>query len=257
MKGIYKITNTSNGKVYIGQTKNLINRKQSHFYWLERNEHHNQPLQKAYNKYGKENFTFEILEESEDLDNRELFWITEYGGVNSRLNYNLKDPLSKEWSNYVKVKQSKTMMGENNPNYGNKWTEEQKEKMSKIKRGKTLEDLIGKEKSELAKEKMSKSQKGRKHPEEVKEKIRQANLGEKNPFYGQGYKQLGEKNPNYNKPMPTRKPILKLNENGEIIKEYEFLAQVKEDGFNPSNVMYCANGVKGYNKSKGFYWKWK
>jgi type I restriction enzyme S subunit len=41
------------------------------------------------------------------------------------------------------------------------------------------------------------------------------------------------------------------------IKEYEFLDQVKEDGFNPSNVMYCANGVKGYKQSKGFYWKWK
>lgn len=257
MRGVYKITNMVNKKVYIGQTDRLNQREREHFYKLERNEHHNQFLQKSYNKYGKENFIFEVLEESDNLNECELHWINNYGGINSELNYNLKDPTSKEWSNYVKVKQSKATLGENNPNYGNKWSEEQKEKLSKMKKGKTLEELIGKEKAELVKQKMSNSQKGRKHTEEVKEKIRQSNIGEKNPSYGKGDRQKGEKNPNYNKPMPTRKPILKLNEKYEIVKEYEFLSQVKEDGFNPSNVMYCANGVKGYKKSKGYFWKWK
>lgn len=255
MKGIYKITNTSNGKVYIGQSKNLINRKQNHFYWLGKNEHHNQPLQKAYNKYGKESFIFEILEEGEDLDNRELFWINEHGGVNSRLNYNLKDPLSKEWSDYVKVKQSKTMLGENNPNYGNKWTEEQKENLSKKRKGRTLEGRIGKEKSELVKQKMSKSQKGRKHPEEVKEKIRQANVGEKNPAYGKGDRQLGEKNPMWGKKQKTRKPIQQLELDGTVIKEYDFITEVIKDGFYVGNVWSVCNGrSKTY---KGFGWKYK
>jgi group I intron endonuclease len=257
MKGIYKITNLKNKKVYIGQSDNLNERKKIHFYRLERNQHHNEHLQKSYNKHGENNFVFEVLEECEDLYNRELHWINEYGGLNSKNIYNLKNPLTNEFSDYVRVKISKNMIGEKNPNYGNKWTEEQKEKSSKLKKGITLEERIGKEKADLAKQKMSKSQTGRKHPEEVKEKIRQANTGEKNPAYGKGYRQIGEKNPMWGKHSHKRKSILKLNKDGEILKEYESASHVKEDGFNIGNVCNCANGVKGYKKSKGFYWKWK
>jgi len=255
MKGIYKITNLINGRVYVGQSDNLTNRKQNHFYRLERNEHHNEHLQKSYNKYGKEKFIFEIIEETDDLDNREIFWVNEYGGINSNLNYNLKDPLSKQWSDYVRVEQSKKTLGENNPNFGNKWSEEQKKKLSEQKKGKTLEEQIGVGNAKLVKEKMSKSQKGRKHPEEVKEKIRQANVGKKNPAYGKGYRQIGEKNPMWGKPNKSRRPILQYTKEGEFIKEFEFLSQVKELGYTPSNVLYCANNK--FKTSYGFIWKWK
>jgi len=100
--------------------------------------------------------------------------------------------------------------------------------------------------SESAKKR--KSQKGRKHSDETKEKIRQHNVGEKNPAYGKGDRQRGEKNPMWGKTHTQ-------NKNGEIIKEYEFLSQVKEDGYNPSNVMYCANKKSKY--SYGFIWEWK
>lgn len=69
-KGIYKITNLKNNKVYIGQSENLINREWSHFYWLDRNEHHNEHLQQSYNKHGRNNFKFEILEQTDMLDDR-------------------------------------------------------------------------------------------------------------------------------------------------------------------------------------------
>lgn len=53
--------------------------------------HGNEYLQAAYNKYGKDNFVFEILEEcSEDqLLVREQFWMTELKSCDPKVGYNL------------------------------------------------------------------------------------------------------------------------------------------------------------------------
>jgi len=258
MKGIYKITNLKNQKFYIGQSKDLNNREHNHFYRLGRNEHHNEILQKSFNKHGKENFIFEVLEEIDSdnfLDEREKYWIDFYGGLNNKKTYNMKDPLTKDYSEYTRTKVSKIMLGENNPNYGNNWTDEQKENLSKKKKGKTLEERIGIEKSKLVKEKMSKSQKGRKHPEEVKEKIRQANIGENNPMFGKGYKQVGKNNPMFGKTQKNRRPIQQLTKEGILIKEYDFISDVINYGFFVGNVWSVCNGKsKTY---RGFIWKYK
>lgn len=60
--GIYKIVNLQTGKYYVGSTKDFKKRKQAHFSGLKNNYHPNKHLQNAYNKYGKENFKFEIIE---------------------------------------------------------------------------------------------------------------------------------------------------------------------------------------------------
>lgn len=39
-----------------------------------------------------------------------------------------------KWSDYTRVKQSKSMIGADNPNYGNKWSQEQKDEASKKKK---------------------------------------------------------------------------------------------------------------------------
>lgn len=59
--GIYKITNLINNKIYIGSTVNLKNREYVHFYELKNNKHINPHLQHSFNKYGIDNFKFEIL----------------------------------------------------------------------------------------------------------------------------------------------------------------------------------------------------
>lgn len=75
--GIYQIINLINGKIYIGSAINLINRKSIHFIKLKRNIHENKYLQNSWNKYGKEYFEFNILEncEKENLIKREQYYL--------------------------------------------------------------------------------------------------------------------------------------------------------------------------------------
>lgn len=60
--GIYKIVNNLDGKYYVGSTKDFDTRWKEHIYDLDRNIHHNNHLQNAWNKYGKNNFEFIIVE---------------------------------------------------------------------------------------------------------------------------------------------------------------------------------------------------
>lgn len=79
-KALYKITNLINGKVYIGQSVHPDKR-----WWEHRNKakknFDNYPIHLAISKYGEENFSFEILEWSEDYDNREKELIQEYNSI--------------------------------------------------------------------------------------------------------------------------------------------------------------------------------
>ena len=59
---VYKITNKINGKFYIGSSINITDRELRHKSDLSCGTHHSKHLQRAYDKYGKENFKFEILE---------------------------------------------------------------------------------------------------------------------------------------------------------------------------------------------------
>ena len=75
--GIYIIENIINKKVYIGQSKNILLRLSNHKYELCNNKHGNSYLQRTWNKYGEENFTFEILCECtpEELNEKEIYFI--------------------------------------------------------------------------------------------------------------------------------------------------------------------------------------
>jgi len=61
--GIYRIRNIINGHTYIGSAKNINRRWQRHRSALIHDRHENIHLQRAWNKYGKDMFIFEILEE--------------------------------------------------------------------------------------------------------------------------------------------------------------------------------------------------
>lgn len=60
--GIYKIKNIKNGKFYIGSSRNLGERFETHISKLRYNKHSNKKLQNSANKYGLEYFIFGVLE---------------------------------------------------------------------------------------------------------------------------------------------------------------------------------------------------
>lgn len=60
--GVYKITNVATGIKYIGSAKNIASRWDRHIRNLKEGTHMNKPLQEAYNTYGSDNFTFEVVE---------------------------------------------------------------------------------------------------------------------------------------------------------------------------------------------------
>ena len=80
MIGIYKITNNLNGHAYIGQSIHIEHRWQEHKTQYNWERESNKPLYLAFQKYGIENFTFEVLEECEsnELSIKEKEWIEHY-----------------------------------------------------------------------------------------------------------------------------------------------------------------------------------
>lgn len=74
-KVIYKYENKINHKIYIGQTNNLERRKREH---LIGHSYRTSLIERAIQKYGIENFNFEVIERTEDYDKREKYWINYY-----------------------------------------------------------------------------------------------------------------------------------------------------------------------------------
>ena len=81
--GIYKVTNKINGKVYIGQSADIGRRWRQHMTAEDDTYFH-----KAIQKYGVENFKWEVIEQckKKDLDEREIYWIEYYDSFNKGYN---------------------------------------------------------------------------------------------------------------------------------------------------------------------------
>lgn len=94
---IYKITDKTNNKVYIGQTKrDIYKRFGEHLYKALNSDRKNDKalaLYIAINNHKPENFCVTLLETVEgtpkDIDNKEIFWIKKYDSANPDKGYNL------------------------------------------------------------------------------------------------------------------------------------------------------------------------
>lgn len=85
VSGIYAIINTTNGKRYVGSSKNIRKRWSAHLLSLRKDIHHAAALQRAWNKYGEKTFSISILEECPVglLAEKEQFYMDERADYNS------------------------------------------------------------------------------------------------------------------------------------------------------------------------------
>ena len=120
---IYLTTNLVNGKQYIGQ-------KKSDVFLGEKYLGSGTALTKAVEKYGRENFSVEMLESCdsfEQLNDCEKYWIIKFDAVNSDKFYNII-------YGGILTKGSKNPIGESQPMLGQKHSVETKEKISQSRK---------------------------------------------------------------------------------------------------------------------------
>lgn len=117
--GIYKITNTKNNKIYIGSSVDIKKRKEKHFWMLEKRIHDNKFLQSSYDRDGKENFIFDIIEmcDKKDLVEKENYYILENKTNDMKFGYNLclvSDSRKNMLTDKAKIQLSKYNLKKNN-----------------------------------------------------------------------------------------------------------------------------------------------
>lgn len=172
---IYKITNSINSKVYVGQTVQSLEKRWTHHRWRSGTKNH--PLYAAIRKHGLDSFQISVIEELptgtpiEFLNAREIYWIAFYQSL-SPTGYNLTSGGDGKFflAEEVKAKISNTKMGHSvsqkardkislsltgriGPNKGRSFSEEWRAKIGAVQ--------LGKKVSEETKTKMSEAQKAR------------------------------------------------------------------------------------------------
>lgn len=165
MRIIYRIRNIRDGKIYVGQTKNLAQRKAGHLYSARKGV--NRHLYRAIRDEGESFFLFEVVEEVEYeivANEREKYWISYYDSLNSEHGYNLT---SGGQGLFVHREENKTKMS---PWLGKQLPDEMRKKIAKSQ--------IGKKLSVEHKRKITESQTGEKsywsgrlHSEETKKRM--------------------------------------------------------------------------------------
>jgi len=167
MRIVYTIKNLRNGKVYVGQTRDMASRWREHCY--EARQETNHPLYRAMRKYGVENFV--IGEESrfrtrKEASKSEILLIKSLQSLSHQNGYNV------DLGGHLAGKHSaQTRKKIGDAKRGTKHSEETKRLMSKSQKGKPKPKGFGL--------KISAALLGRKFSKETKRKLRLAWLRRK------------------------------------------------------------------------------
>jgi group I intron endonuclease len=89
---IYKATNLVNNKIYIGQTKNEIEKRIKGHIKDSKSQKTNTPFLLSIKKHGIDNFLFEEIDRADtfdELDEKEIYWINFYNATDNEIGYNL------------------------------------------------------------------------------------------------------------------------------------------------------------------------
>ena len=227
---IYKLTSPS-GKIYIGQTTNLKDRKRCLYNINKYYSGHK--LDNAIKKYGIENFKYEILVQiemedkfllREHLDVLESQYIEKYNSYNNGYNMTLGGSGSK----------------------GCFQTEESRKKISEKAKGRKG-SMLGKHLTEEQKRKVSEFAKTR--------------IGDKNPFFGKTH----TTNSKNKIGIANGKPVIQMDLNGNFIAEFRSARDAANSFGKPkanSEILkVCNNYVspsnKRYKTALGYKWKFK
>lgn len=163
---IYKTTNLINGKIYVGQDS-TNNPKYLGSGLL---------LEKAFIKYGIENFKKEILEKcssKKELDLREIFWIEKLNSINKKIGYNIAKGGSGGDTISGKRKSEKE-----------KFRKFLSDRNKKFYKDKSNHPMFGKKQTDESNEKRRNSILGTKRSSSTIRKMSNSAMGDKNQAFG-------------------------------------------------------------------------
>ena len=177
---IYKITNKTNNKIYVGMTSNINFRwKYGHIRTAKKlingeNIGYKSLLYDAMKKYGIDNFSIEIIEECpiEIMGEREELWIEKLKSRDPSIGYNIcrggsRGPGGPMFSGHKHSEETRCQMsanrkGDRNSNYGNRWSQSQelRDLHSKLSSGEN-NGMFGKKQSDESNRKNKEAHLGR------------------------------------------------------------------------------------------------
>jgi len=135
---IYKATST-NGKIYIGQTRKTLRKRKSNHKFQSLKEDRRTPFQTALLCEGFDSFQWEQIDTAEtqaELDVKEKIWIEFYDSMNPAKGYNHQDGGKKCTLSAETLKKfSEVKIGERNNMFGRHHTPETLKKMSEALKG--------------------------------------------------------------------------------------------------------------------------
>jgi len=180
---IYKITNMINDKFYIGSTINFDKRIYNHISKLNNNSHYNFYLQNDWNRYGSDNFRFEIIEvvDEDDLIDKEQYWLDFCQPYKRNIGYNINNKADRSCMT-EETKEKLRLI-----NIGKKMPESMKQKIRKHHENGVYDDKnkkqIGKKQSKGTIKLRSVSMKGKEQSAVKCMKCSMSKIGRDNPNY--------------------------------------------------------------------------